>query len=324
MARQKKVKRAASSNSRVWWRTAIARFCDVWLAGCNKASKTLVAYRHDLVQFAELPKLPRSARRVTRAHLENWIHRLRTEGYQSSSIRRKLACLRSFFVYLVNTGLIDRSPFDGFRTALGTPRRLTRVVSRQDLKSILLRCRFPAASAQGRITIPRMLQLQRCLVIRILCVTGVRVGELVRLTRNDVMGTTQMLRIQGKGNRERLAYIADDATWRMLRTYLDWTTRKFPGEANLFLKSDGSSVTTDDVRLLIGSVARKADVEQHITPHMLRHTAATFLLENCSDLRLVQEFLGHDSIRSTERYAHITPTHLRNTLRRAHPLKRVA
>jgi integrase/recombinase XerD len=155
-------------------------------------------------------------------------------------------------------------------------------------------------------------------------VTGIRVGELVSLRIADVQQQERMLLIHGKGNRERIAFVSDPASATLLDRYLQARRMCFKDREPLFPNAFGAALSTDSTRAILRALAQAANLSRRITPHMLRHTAATFLLENGADLRIVQEFLGHDSIRSTERYIHVARVHLIRVLRRANPLKRVA
>jgi integrase/recombinase XerD len=140
----------------------------------------------------------------------------------------------------------------------------------------------------------------------------------------DVYENDRTMRVHGKGNRERLAFVIEASTASLLDRYLKERRGAFINEPALLTSATGSELTTDSVRLILRTLTKAAGVSQHVTPHMLRHTAATSLLENGADIRIVQEFLGHDSIRSTERYTHVTCSHLYKVLQHANPLKYVA
>jgi integrase/recombinase XerD len=319
------------TRARLQWKRHIARFCDVWLRASNRSEKTVHAYRADLKQFAK--HLPKSVgpRGVRRPAVEGWVARLQKQGYAASSIRRKLASLRAFYGYAVGSGRAASSPLDGVRIRLGAVKRLTRVVPRHDLRALVAAGDRQAGrhACRGLSRRQRVLRLRNSLVVRLLCVTGVRVGELVSLRLGDVRQRERTLVISGKGSRERLAYVADPHTASLLDRYVLERSRCHAARAEtaadaLFPGPGGSHISTENVRTVLRALARLAETPVRVTPHMLRHTAATTLLENGADLRVVQEFLGHDSIRSTERYTHVAPTYLRKVLRRTNPLKRVA
>jgi site-specific recombinase XerD len=312
--------------SRQLWKRHIEQFCDVWLCALNRSRKTIRAYRTDLLQFARY--LPRSStpRRVNRNTMEGWIATLQKQEYAASSIRRKLACLRVFFGYMVDQHQVTISPLRDIRIRLGTVKRLTRVVQRSDVRAIVQTVDRQASQRKMRrlSTIGRFVRLRNALLVRLLCATGIRVGELVSLRLTDVKQIDHALIIHGKGSRERLAFIADLMTARVLDRYLKERRTCFADCDSLFTNAIGSQLSTDSARCILREIGQEAGASCRVTPHMLRHTAATSLLENGADLRIVQEFLGHDSIRSTERYTHIAQGHLLRVLRRANPLKHVA
>jgi integrase/recombinase XerD len=205
-------------------------------------------------------------------------------------------------------------------------KRLTRVVARQDVRALVKAAdrRANRHALSGLTTSQRLTRLRDALMVRLMCVTGVRVGELVSLRVTDVREEERTLNIQGKGSRERLAFVADLPTSRLLARYLKARRGLFADHSALFMTAAGRDVATDGVRHLLRTLGKAAGATCRVTPHMLRHTAATALLENGADLRVVQEFLGHGSIRSTERYTHIARAHFVRVLLRTHPLKRVA
>jgi integrase/recombinase XerD len=312
--------------ARLQWKQHIRRFCDVWLLASNRSDKTIRAYRTDLKQFAK--QLPKSIgpRGVRRPAIEGWVVKLQTRTYAASSIRRKLASLRAFYAYLVSSGRAETSPLADVRIRLGTPKRLTRVVPRRDVRAMIAVAdsKVGRGSCRGTDGDQRLLRLRNALIVRLLCVTGVRVGELVALRMLDVRQKERTLLIRGKGDRERLAFVADPVTASLLDRYvLERGRRGARGEA-LFPNPAGLGISTENVRQVLRALGCAASTSVRVTPHMLRHTAATALLENGADLRVVQEFLGHDSVRSTERYTHVAPMYLRKVLRRANPLKNVA
>jgi integrase/recombinase XerD len=260
---------------------------------------------------------------VTRITLEEWIAELQRQPYAAASIRRKIASLRAFFSYLLKTGYLTASPLTDLRIRLGGPKRLTRVVPRQDLRAII-QTADSQARRRSRYKSERIRNLRNALMLRLLCVTGIRVGELVSLQMSDVHPEHRAFTVHGKGNRERLAFVTDPKTARLFDRFLKQRSTICDDQSALFIGFRKRAITTDIVRKILKKLCRTAGTASKITPHMLRHTAATSLLENGADLRIVQEFLGHDSIRSTERYTHVASNHLLKVLRRANPLRRVA
>ncbi|MDQ2974747.1 MAG: tyrosine-type recombinase/integrase, partial [Acidobacteriota bacterium] len=123
----------------------------------------------------------------------------------------------------------------------------------------------------------------------------------------------------GKGGRDRLAFVVDEQTIRIQREHIEVRSRLTSESPALFLNASGERLSTQGIANIIAQFRKDAGIERHITPHMLRHTVATLLLRNGADIRIVQEFLGHASIATTQRYTHVTKDHLIRVLRERHP-----
>jgi integrase/recombinase XerD len=156
-------------------------------------------------------------------------------------------------------------------------------------------------------------------LVDLLFATGLRVGEVSSLNVEDFFTRESVFRVKGKGGKHRLAVIVDEETVRVQRKYMEARARIETRSPALFLNSSGGRLTTQGIANVIAQLREKAGIESHVTPHMLRHTVATLLLCNGVDIRIVQEFLGHASIATTQRYIHITKEHLISVLRKRHP-----
>ncbi len=224
--------------------------------------------------------------------------------------------------YCVDRALLTTSPLNGFTLRLSHTERLVRIVGDDDLFALVdytQRAVELASSSQERAV-----ALRNCAIVRLLCATGIRVGELAALNSDDVLDHGTTLRVLGKGRRERLGFLGVPADVSCLDRYVVVRPELNPASNALFLNNRGHRLTTEGVRRAIHMLAQRAGVTSQITPHMLRHTAATRLLQQGVDLRIVQSFLGHMSIRSTERYTHVSPQHLRLVVSQCHPLNRAA
>jgi site-specific recombinase XerD len=146
--------------------------------------------------------------------------------------------------------------------------------------------------------------------------TGIRVGELCKLRIDDVSPDGEMLRIHGKGSRDRMAYVTDENLRNDLRKFLEERRRQGTGNA-LFINRYGSPMRPQSIRSKLRRIATEVGLTRRVTPHMLRHTAATLLIETGVDIRFVQRLLGHSSIATTEIYTHVSNEALRTTLERA-------
>jgi site-specific recombinase XerD len=166
---------------------------------------------------------------------------------------------------------------------------------------------------------PEYRSLRNLALVDLLFATGLRVGEVSSLNVQDFFMRESVFRVKGKGGRDRLAVIVDEVTVRVQREYLEARTQIETRSPALFLNSSGRRLTTQGIANVIAHLQEEAGIERHVTPHMLRHTMATLLLRNGVDIRIVQEFLGHASIATTQRYTHVTKEHLRGVLRKRHP-----
>ena len=156
-------------------------------------------------------------------------------------------------------------------------------------------------------------------LVDLLFATGMRVGELSALDIKDFLTQEASFRVQGKGGRDRLAFAVDEKTIKIQQEHLHARTRIATDSPALFLNASGQRLSTQGIANVIAQLREQAGIERHITPHMLRHTVATLLLRNGADIRVVQEFLGHASIATTQRYTHITKEHMIAVLRKRHP-----
>jgi integrase/recombinase XerD len=146
-----------------------------------------------------------------------------------------------------------------------------------------------------------------------------RVGEASTLNMQDFTTVESVFKIRGKGGRDRLAYLVDEQTVSIQMKHFEARSQIATPSPALFLNSTGERLSTQSMANIIGQCRRAAGISRHITPHMLRHTVATLLLRNGMDIRVVQEFLGHASIATTQRYTHIVKEHLIGDLRKRHP-----
>lgn len=153
----------------------------------------------------------------------------------------------------------------------------------------------------------------------LLFATGMRVGEVSALNVQDFFMRESVFRVKGKGGRDRLAVVVDEETMHIQRKYLEARVRIESRSPALFLNPSGLRLTTQGIANVIAQLREGAGIERRVMPHMLRHTVAMLLLRNGVDIRIVQEFLGHASIATTQRYTHVTKEHLIGVLRKRYP-----
>lgn len=263
------------------------------------------AYLHGKLQGETAPDVHEVDGLVIRSYL-GFLHK----RHKKTTIARKLSALRSFFRFLVKKGLITKNPAE---TVL-TPKRGRSVPNYLPVDEAFRLL----DGVQGN----SVLALRNRAILETLYSTGLRVGELVGMDIQDVDFDRGMVRVLGKGNKERLAPVGKKAL-RCMRVYLD---RRNQGEtmcdsdsAPLFLNRLGGRLSSRSVGRLLDKVVRQLGLLRPITPHGLRHTFATHMLDAGTDLRMVQELLGHASLSTTQRYTHVSIDRLMEVYDKAHP-----
>ena len=250
---------------------------------------------------------------VDRLVLRRYLSWLNSRGYVKASIARRLSQLRSFGRFLVREDIVPSNPF---RTVSSpkVPKRLPTPLSVQEMAALL---RAPDDS---------MPQGQRdCAILEVLYGGGVRVSELVSLDLSSIDWRRKELIVWGKGARERIALLGVPAITALQR-YIDQGRPQLLNDSSsaLFLNRFGGRLSTRSVMNILKKHSRKAGITRRVTPHTLRHSFATHLLDNGADLRSVQELLGHARLSTTQIYTHVSQTRARQVYRRAHPLAKEA
>jgi len=240
--------------------------------------------------------------------LRRYVRDMELAGYARRTTSRRLSSLRSFFGYLERCGLVVTNPA-ALLSAPRIPRTLPRVVPDHVLQKLL---DAPDDS--------RPLGARDAAILELLYASGMRVGELVALDVRDVDMTQGLVRIMGKGSRERIVPLHRFAVARLRHYVLEARPSivSYSGEA-LFLGRTGHRFSSKGVREMIASYVEDVATAANVTPHMLRHTFATHMLENGADLRTIQELLGHIALSTTQIYTHLSTGRLREVHRDAHP-----
>lgn len=311
---------------------ACAEFLKGYFSTHERRNKTKAAYCSDLEQFQLFTGEELSLLSLSSSNVELWADHLRKEKYSPASIRRKMVALRVFCSYWVRKGVLPESPFWRVKLSYGRIEQLPRTLTKKEIRALLAQAwrNYSVAEADqngsgsmpartGQASSRGYRALRNLAIIDLLFATGMRVGEVSSLDIRDFLVDEGVFRVQGKGGRDRLAFVVDKETIHIQREYLKVRTRFKIENSSLFLNSSDGRLSTQGIANVIVQLRRQAQIERHITPHMLRHTVATLLLRNGADIRIVQEFLGHTSIATTQRYTHITKEHLIRVLRKHHP-----
>lgn len=276
------------------------------------ARNTIESYGRDLRQYLsylEERKQGLALQNTTQATVVGYLLFLQARGRATATLSRSLAAIKAFYHFLAAERLIERDPTVNL-DAPRQERRLPRVLSVQEVNRLLER---PDLKTPGGIRDRAMLE--------VLYATGLRVSELVSLRIEDINLDEGYLRCYGKGSKERIVPLGNVAV-KYLTFYLNHA-RKFlaaaPGESILFLNHHGRRLTRQGFWKIIKKYAVHLELDRAITPHTLRHSFATHLLENGADLRSVQEMLGHADISTTQVYTQLTKGKLKEVYDRTHP-----
>lgn len=277
--------------------------------------KTLKAYRIDLRQFSEkIPTL--SITEITSETLEQYIVQLHAL-YKARTVKRKIASLKALFHYLEYKEVIDHNPFNKTLIHFREPVILPKTIPLHTVETFLSTIYKQRATA--KTLYQKKNTLKDAAVVEMLFATGMRISELCSLKTNDVNLDDGTILIYGKGSKERRIQIGNESVIHILTEYNDLFSVKRQSCSNFFINQSGKALSDQSVRRMINKYTSLASIEQHITPHMFRHTFATSLLEADVDIRYIQEMLGHSSINVTEIYTHVSVAKQRSILATKHP-----
>ena len=262
------------------------------------AQNTLEAYRRDLTSFLDFCKLRKVSdiADIERTDLNSFILKLREDNYNPTSVMRKIASLRGFFKWFCANEYGTKNPAQTLEQPK-LPKHLPKVMTIEELNQIL----------------NTNLTEEETLIVELLYGCGLRVSELANLQLNNIDIKSKYIQCYGKGSKERIVPFGEKAK-AALKKYLKVRDliilkNKLVDNKILFLKDDGKQITRQDVYNFIKKQGEK--IHKHISPHTLRHSFATHLLENGADLRVVQELLGHSDVYTTQLYTHITKKRLK-------------
>lgn len=278
--------------------------------GRGLSPASVAAYQADLKRFVDWSQEQRlSLASCQRSHLRLYLAQLRASGLSARSVARALSALRGFFRFLQEQGLTKSDP----TLELESPRLLRSLphfLSFQEVEALL------AAPNPGT---PQGLRDKA--MLELIYATGLRVSELVGLKVEQVRLDPGFLRVIGKGNKERVVPMGSNARHWVARYLSEARGRLARGRSPeaLFLTVRGEAMTRQRFWQILKAYGRQAGIATHLSPHVLRHSFATHLLENDADLRAVQLMLGHASISTTEIYTHVTRERLRRLYDRSHP-----
>lgn len=279
-----------------------------YLSGERNASEhTLSNYRRDLHQFLDFLKTNSISDDIHTLHhfeIRRFLGEMQKKNYARSSVIRKVASLRSFFKFLWREGILRENPM----TALYSPRTartLPHFLSADETEQLL-----------DAVDGSDWMALRDRTILEFLYSTGIRVSELTSLNLDDVDFGSELVKIRGKGKKERIVPVGRLAL-KFLKEYL--TARKGPMSKTIFINKTGGRITSRSVQRMIKKYVLSKGLSKDVTPHTLRHSCATHMLDRGADLRSVQEMLGHSSLSTTQIYTHVTAEKLKKIYDKAHP-----
>lgn len=286
---------------------AIAEFLQHGQSVRNLSDRTLRAYQSDLAQFhTHMNETP--AVEITPEHLETYLDKLGTGPYRDTSIRRKVAALKVFFRYLEEQGIVHESPARKLKIKKPIENRVPTVLSTREVRALLAAPKDQVTElATMRDQSPGGRNRYFCavrdnVILELLFSTGIRIGELVSLNVVDVDADKRQIQITGRATRGRSVNVTSEAVIDALRQYLELRGERALSTAALFVGRSGTRLTIYSIENIFKKHVRLAEIKRHVTPHALRHTMAAMLVSSGTDIREVQEILGHASILSTQVY----------------------
>jgi integrase/recombinase XerD len=296
----------------------IQEFLNYLVAEKGCSDNTIAAYQNDLIQFhaflTERGSLKTAAdwSTLTRDDLVNYILFLREREYASATVARKVAAMKSFCHFLLRTDVIDDNPAE----ELDSPKVKKQLPNTLTPEEVARLIALPLKNG------PTPKALRDVALLEVLYATGMRVSEVAQVTLDDLDLEAGKLRCVGKGNKERVMPLLPEAV-DVVRVYLDKGRPALLGhnvqERTLFLNPRGERLTRQGLWLIIKGYARELGLDDQVTPHTLRHSFATHMLNGGAGLREVQLLLGHANISTTQVYTHISREHLREVYDGSHP-----
>ena len=275
------------------------------------SKKTIISYEKDLELFNKYLKENKitNINKIDYNTIRKYLGYLHDEKYEASSVSRKISALRSFFKYNLKENIITNNPM----TLISNPKKekkLPKYLNYEEIEKLL-----------NSIELDTKEGIQERLIIELLYSTGIRVSELVNIKIKDIKIHENQISILGKGNKERIVLFgkkAKDLIKLYMTTYKEYYKGNILNEY-LLINKKGKQLTTNKIELIVKDALKKSALKLNISPHTLRHTFATHMLDSGADLKSVQELLGHENLKTTAIYTHVSNERLKNVFLHSHP-----
>jgi len=298
------------------WPIYIKGFRDYLRLEKSLSSNSVEAYLRDIGYFARFcsdPKKEITPEKVSLTDLQDFLSHVNHLGLGAATQARMISGIRAFYKYLLYEDILENDP----TTLLDSPklaRKLPDILSKEEIELMI-----------GSVDLSHPSGERDKSILEVLYGCGLRVSELINLRTSNIFEKDEFLNVIGKGNKQRWVPIGKPAL-KQVKTYLDnvriHQTAQKGCEDIVFLNRRGSKMSRVAIFQMIRDISRKCGIRKKISPHTLRHSFATHLLEGGADLRAIQEMLGHESITTTEIYTHINRQYLRETIEKYHPFAR--
>ena len=285
----------------------------------NLSDKTINAYTTDLNQFSGFisESINMEIKENLKAYLQNISH------FQPKTIKRKVATLKALFNHLEFENDDFINPFRKMKVRIKEPKILPEVMTMDEVRKILLLLSKDLKNNKfdGKYTYKA--QTRNLAVIELLFATGIRVSELCNLRESDVDIKHGIIKVLGKGRKERIIQVCNSETLLILKNYYSLYRNQIKERNIFFINRLNAPLSSQSVRLLVKSYVKKAGLSKKISPHTFRHTFATLLLEEDVDIKYIQSLLGHSSIMTTQIYTHVSSEKQKKILSAKHPRRKL-
>ena len=288
----------------------------------NLSNKTMEAYSIDLNQFEQFKDYKNLVISEFDKHkLKEYIQSLYELDFKAKTIKRKIAVLKAFFTYLEFDEIILVSPFRKMRISIKEPTTLPKTMELKEIVKILKFLYKIKESFNDKNLYSYKVIVRDIVIIEILFSTGMRVSELCNIKLNNINLQAGIIKIKGKGDKERIIQICDNEAKKVLKEYFELFSEQIKRTKCFLINRLDKQISEQSVRLVIKKYQKISGLEKHITPHMFRHSFATLLLEEGVDVRYIQNMLGHSSIATTQIYTQVNMKQQKKILNSKHPRK---